>query len=76
MGCAVFLKKPHLIDFSGIIKASFIIGEYMPAVVSGHFVKGLTASLGQNNGVGRLYGGKIFSAGFPPGAEDVFVGFK
>jgi hypothetical protein len=36
----------------------------------------LAASLGQNNGFGRLYGGKIIGAGLPPGTDDIFVGFK
>jgi hypothetical protein len=76
MGCAAFLKQAHLPDLSGILEADFIVGKYMPAIVSGHFIQGLAASLGQDYGLGRLYGGKVIGIGLPPGADDVFVGFK
>ena len=38
----------------------------MPAVVSGHFIQGFAAPLGQNNRSGCFYGGKIIGAGIAP----------
>jgi hypothetical protein len=76
MGCVGFLKQANLANFTGIIKAGLITGKYMPAIVPGHFIQGLAAPLGQNDGFGCYYGGKIIGVRFPPGADYVFFGFK
>jgi hypothetical protein len=46
MGRAGFSKQLDLADFFGKVKSDFVIGKYMFAVVSGHFIQGSTASLG------------------------------
>jgi hypothetical protein len=45
----------------------------MLAVVSGHFIQGSTASLGQNNGLCRSDGRQIICIRFPAGTDDVLI---
>jgi hypothetical protein len=72
----MFLKELNLPDFAPVSKLGIEIGENMPAVASRHFVKGLAATLGQNDGICCLYRHKIIRSGLPTGAEQILIGFK
>jgi hypothetical protein len=56
MGKIHLSKKPNLLRLPGILKPGIVAGKDMIAMVAGHFIQVLAAALGQDNGIGRLYG--------------------
>ncbi len=59
MGNLNFPKQFDLIEFSRIFKPGIVIGKYMGAVVPGHFIQCLVASLGENDGIRRLNSSQV-----------------
>jgi hypothetical protein len=76
MSSILFLKKPSLTDFTRVFESCIEIGKDMTAIVARHFIKGLIASLGQDDGIGGLDCCKIISIGLPSRAKQIFICLK
>ncbi len=75
MGNMEIPKQLDLTDFVRIPEAGIVVRKHVAAVGTGHFVQGLIAPLGQNDGIGRLNSGQIFSVGLAAGTGDILVPF-
>ena len=76
MGSLDLSKQFDLIDFSRIFEPGIIIGKYMRTVLPRHLMQCPVKPLGENDGIRRTNGGEILFIWLPPGADDVFFGFK
>jgi hypothetical protein len=54
-----FLKQPNLSHLPGVSEPGIVVWKNMIAVFSGHLIELPTATLGEDNGRGRLYGSPI-----------------
>jgi len=48
----------------------------MRTVLAGHVIQFPVTSLGENDGIRLSNSGQVLSIWLPPGANDVFIGFK
>jgi hypothetical protein len=69
----VFLKEPGLSEFSGIIKARFIVGENPRTMRAAQPVKLLRNPERTDNPVRLPDGGKINVTRSPSGADDIYI---
>jgi hypothetical protein len=69
------LKQPGLAEFAREIKAGIMVWKDMSAMLAAHSVKGLTASLGENDGLGLANGGSIFLIWQAACTKDVLLGY-
>jgi hypothetical protein len=70
------LKEPGLADFAGEIKAGITVWKYMGAMLAAHSVKGLTASLRQNDGLGLANSGPILLIWQTACTKDILLGYN
>jgi hypothetical protein len=71
-----FPEQVNLANLARMAELHIVIGKHMDAIVPGHFIERLFASLGQNHRIRRPDGRKLICSGIPPRTYPILIPHK